>query len=172
MKSNCPIVKLGDVCEIRAGATHHGIESEDGEYPVYGSGGFICRATKFRCPANTVTIGRKGTLDKPLLIEEPFWNIDTCFGAIPGEEIDARYLWHFCCNFDFYSLVPSSGRPSTTADAIRDITIPLPPLAEQRAIVARLEKELARADSVAALARRAAETAAVWRKALLKEAFQ
>jgi hypothetical protein len=64
-----PMVRLGDVCEVKAGATHHGIESDDGRYPVYGSGGYICHATEYRCPAGTVTVGRKGTLDNPLLIE-------------------------------------------------------------------------------------------------------
>ena len=167
-----PMVRLGDVCEIRAGATHHGIAAENGPYPVYGSGGYICRATQWRCPANTVTIGRKGTLDKPLLIEEPFWNIDTCFGVTPNERLDARYLWRFCQGFDFYQLIPASGRPSTNSDAIKEITIPLPPLSVQREIVARLEKELGEADRVAAKFKEIAEYADAEFKAELDETFR
>ena len=167
-----PKVRLGDVCEVRAGATHHEIVSDTGKYPVYGSGGYICQATTYRCPANTVTIGRKGTLDKPLLIEEPFWNIDTCFGAIPNEALDAEYLWRFCQNFDFYKLIPAIGRPSTNSDAIKSITIPLPPLSVQRAIVARLEKELGEADKLAAKFKRVAELADDAFKAELDETFK
>ena len=167
-----PKVRLGDVCEVRAGATHHEIVSDTGKYPVYGSGGYICQATTYRCPANTVTIGRKGTLDKPLLIEEPFWNIDTCFGVIPNEALDAKYLWRFCQNFDFYKLIPAIGRPSTNSDAIKSITIPLPPLTVQREIVARLEKELGEADKLAAKFKRVAELADNAFKAELDETFK
>ncbi|MDO5462906.1 MAG: restriction endonuclease subunit S [bacterium] len=169
---SAPTVKLGDVCEIKAGATHHDIQAEDGAYPVFGSGGYICQATKFRCPANTVTVGRKGTLDKPLLIEEPFWNIDTCFGVIPGEKIAPRYLWHFCQNFDFYHLVPSLGRPSTNSDAIKSIFIPLPPLAEQQSIVAKLEAVKVRCERLKAEAERGLKAAEALRKAVLAEAFE
>ena len=166
-----PMVRLGDLCEVKAGATHHGIESDDGRYPVYGSGGYICHATEYRCPAGTVTVGRKGTLDNPLLIEEPFWNIDTCFGVIPREKIDAKYLWRFCQNFDFYNLVPSLGRPSTNSEAIRNIQIPLPPLEVQKEIVERLEKELGEADKVAAEFKRMVELADKEFKAELDETF-
>ena len=166
-----PMVRLGDVCEVKAGATHHGIESANGKYPVYGSGGYICHATEYRCPAGTVTVGRKGTLDNPLLINEPFWNIDTCFGVIPKEKVDARYLWRFCQNFDFYNLVPSLGRPSTNSDAIRNIQIPLPPLSVQKEIVERLEKELGEADKVAAEFKRMADLADKEFKAELDEMF-
>ena len=167
-----PMVRLGDVCEVRAGATHHGIMSKTGKYPAYGSGGYICQVSEYRCPANTVTVGRKGTLDKPLLIEEPFWNIDTCFGVIPSGKVNPRYLWRFCQSFDFYALVPTIGRPSTNSDAIKEILLPLPPLSVQREIVERLEKELGEAEKVAAGFRRIAEKAEAEFKAELDETFK
>ena len=111
-------------------------------------------------------------MDKPLLIEEPFWNIDTCFGVIPNESLDARYLWRFCQNFDFYSLIPSIGRPSTNSEAIKLIQIPLPPLTVQREIVARLEKELGEVDKVGATAERVIREAENMRKSILAEAFE
>jgi type I restriction enzyme S subunit len=166
------MVRLGDVCEVKAGATHHGIESANGKYPVYGSGGYICQATECRCPAGTVTVGRKGTLDKPLLIEEPFWNIDTCFGVIPGETIDSKFLWLFCLNFDFYNLVPSLGRPSTNSEAIKNIQIPLPPIEVQKEIVAKLDAAKERSEKLKAAAERGLRTAENLRKAILSEAFE
>jgi type I restriction enzyme S subunit len=167
-----PMVRLGDVCEVKAGATHHGIESANGKYPVYGSGGYICQATECRCPAGTVTVGRKGTLDKPLLIEEPFWNIDTCFGVIPGETIDSKFLWLFCLNFDFYNLVPSLGRPSTNSEAIKNIQIPLPSLSVQKEIVAKLDAAKERCEKLKAEAERGLRAAENLRKAILSEAFE
>ncbi|MBR1608183.1 MAG: N-6 DNA methylase [Kiritimatiellae bacterium] len=167
-----PLVRLGDVCEVRAGADYKDVVASDGQYPIYGTGGIMGRASSYRCPANSVIVGRKGTLNNPLLVKEPFWNIDTCFGLIPNEILSAEYLWFFCLNFDFYALCPSSGRPSTTSEAIRAISLPLPPLSVQRSIVARLDAARERCDKLARLARAGADACAALRKAILKEAFE
>ena len=130
------------------------------------------RATEYRCPANSVIVGRKGTLDNPLLIEEPFWNIDTCFGVIPSCRILPKYLHLFCQNFDFYSLCPAIGRPSTTSTAIKNIEFPLPPLSVQRLIVSRLDKELGAVDRLKKKLEKGILECARLRKAILKEAFE
>ena len=74
-----PMVRLGDVCEVRAGANYKDVEDPNGRYPIYGTGGIMGRASQYRCPAHSAIVGRKGTLDNPFLVHEPFWNIDTCF---------------------------------------------------------------------------------------------
>lgn len=166
-----PRVRLGDVCEVRAGGDYKLFACEAGEYPVYGTGGEMGRVSKWRCPADSIIVGRKGTLDNPMFIREPFWNIDTCFGLIPGERVLPEFLFRFCQGFDFYSLVPASGRPSTTSSAIKGITVPLPPLAEQKAIVARLTRELAAVDRLAKNFEGLESAAEAEFKAELKETF-
>lgn len=34
-------------------------------------------ADEYLCEAETVVIGRKGTINKPIYVETPFWNVDT-----------------------------------------------------------------------------------------------
>ena len=166
------MVRLGDVCEVRAGANYKDVEDPNGRYPIYGTGGIMGRASQYRCPAHSVIVGRKGTLDNPFLVHEPFWNIDTCFGVVPSGKIVPEYLFRFCQGFDFYSLVPASGRPSTTSDAVRSIEIPLPPLSVQREIVARLERELATVEKMKKGFEALDETARAEFKAELKEVFE
>jgi type I restriction enzyme S subunit len=166
------MVRLGDVCEVRAGANYKDVEDPNGQYPIYGTGGIMGRASQYRCPAHSIIVGRKGTLDNPFLVHEPFWNIDTCFGVVPSEKIIPEYLFRFCQGFDFYSLVPASGRPSTTSDAVRSIEIPLPSLSEQKEIVARLERELAAVEKMKKGFEALAETAKAEFKAELKEVFE
>lgn len=166
------MVRLGDVCEVRAGANYKDVEDPNGRYPIYGTGGIMGRASQYRCPAHSIIVGRKGTLDNPFLVHEPFWNIDTCFGVVPSEKIIPEYLFRFCQGFDFYSLVPASGRPSTTSDAVRSIEIPLPSLSEQKEIVARLERELAAVEKMKKSFEALAETAKAEFKAELKEVFE
>ena len=166
-----PKVRLGDVCEVKAGRDYKDVESPDGKYPIYGTGGVMGMSREWRCPAGSVIVGRKGTLDNPMLINEPFWNIDTCFGVVPSGKLLPAYLWRFCQNFDFYSLVPASGRPSTTSDAVKAINLPLPPLAEQKKIVEKVEKALKRVDALKAQFERMEKSAADYFKAALAETF-
>lgn len=132
--------KLGEVCEIICGQDYKNVECECGAYPVYGSGGVIGYAREFRCPANCTIVGRKGSINNPMYVEEPFWNIDTAFGLSAKECMESKYLFYFCKCFDFTTLDKSSGRPSLARKDLLEIQIPLPPLSVQKEIVARLDK--------------------------------
>lgn len=75
-----------EVVEIINGKDYKSIQVEDGGYPVYGTGGEMARASDYLSPANSILLGRKGTIDKPLLIRKKYWNVDTAFGAVPDEK--------------------------------------------------------------------------------------
>ena len=61
-----------EVVEIINGKDYKSIQVEDGGYPVYGTGGEMARASDYLSPANSILLGRKGTIDKPLLIREKY----------------------------------------------------------------------------------------------------
>lgn len=148
MKTTWSIKRIGDVCEIRTGANQKAVESSDGKYPIYGSGGPMGFAKEYRCPAQTVLIGRKGTLNNPILVQTPCWNIDTAYGLISKEMLLPAYLFYFCRNTDFTTLDPDSGRPSTKSTSIAKIQIPLPPLSEQERIVGILDAAFEKIDKL------------------------
>ena len=50
-----------------------------GNIPVYGSGGIMTYVDDYIYDGNTVCIGRKGTIDKPMYLKGKFWNVDTLF---------------------------------------------------------------------------------------------
>ena len=79
------IVCLGEVCKVVHGKNQKQVVDPNGKYPIYGSGGIMGRANDYICPGETTIIGRKGTINKPIYVEEPFWNVDTVFYT----EIDA-----------------------------------------------------------------------------------
>ena len=75
-----------DVLHIISGKNQKAVENPNGKYPIYGSGGIIGYADDYLCEAGTTIVGRKGTINKPIFVDEPFWNIDTAFGvAFPPE---------------------------------------------------------------------------------------
>lgn len=187
MKTTWSIKRIGDVCEIRTGANQKAVESSDGKYPIYGSGGPMGFAKEYRCPAQTVLIGRKGTLNNPILVQTPCWNIDTAYGLISKEMLLPAYLFYFCRNTDFTTLDPDSGRPSTKSTSIAKIQIPLPPLSEQERIVGILDAAFEKIDKLQRNAERNLENAKElfqqfldeeltpkpgWKKSLLKDVSQ
>lgn len=132
---NYPTYKLGEVADIINGKNQKEVLDSNGQYPIYGSGGIIGYASGYLCKENSTIIGRKGTIDNPIFVNQKFWNVDTAFGIQPSEKIHPKYLFYFCQNFDFRSLDKSTTIPSLAKRDLLQIPIPLPPLPTQRAIV-------------------------------------
>ena len=129
-----------DVLEIRNGRNQKAVENPDGKYPIYGSGGIIGRADDYICDAETVVIGRKGNINKPIFVEEPFWNVDTAFGLEANKTVLLpRYLYYFCVNYDFEKHNKTVTIPSLTKADLLKIQINLPSLVEQKDIVDKLQ---------------------------------
>lgn len=136
-------VKLGDVLQVVNGKNQKAVKDENGQYPIYGSGGQMGWASSYICPADTVIIGRKGNINKPIYVSEPFWNVDTAFGLEAKPELlDARYLYHFCKHYDFGKLNTTCTIPSLTRKNIEDILLRLPSLGGQKETAAQLDSIL------------------------------
>ena len=130
---------FNDVLEIKNGRNQKAVENPNGRYPIYGSGGIIGRADDYICDAQTVVIGRKGSINNPIFVEEPFWNVDTAFGLTAKKGIlNPRYLYFFCKNYDFEKLNKTVTIPSLTKADLLKIDIDLPSLDDQSSIVQNL----------------------------------
>ena len=130
-----------DVLIIKNGRNQRAVENLDGKYPIYGSGGIMGYADDYICEADTVIVGRKGSINNPIFVEEPFWNVDTAFGLVAKREVLLpRYLYYFCRNYDFERLNKAVTIPSLTKSDLLKIEITLPSLEIQEKIVNRLLK--------------------------------
>lgn len=130
-----------DVLVIINGRNQRAVENPNGKYPIYGSGGIMGYADSYICEADTVVIGRKGSINNPIFVEEPFWNVDTAFGLAAKREILLpRYLYYFCRNFDFERLNKAVTIPSLTKSDLLKIEITLPMLETQEDVVNKLRK--------------------------------
>lgn len=132
--------KWADVLNIINGRDYKEVVAVDGAYPICGSGGEIGRASEYLCPANTVIIGRKGNINKPLYIEEKFWNIDTAFGLVAKESyLLPRFLFYFCLYYDFERHNKAVTIPSLTKGDLLKIKMLVPIVEDQLRIVAELD---------------------------------
>ena len=127
-----PRKQWNEVLRIINGRDHKPISDPSGPYPVYGSGGLMGRATEYLCPENTVVVGRKGTIDKPFVVTEKFWNVDTAFGVVPNQGVlHYLYLFWYCKQLDFKKLNKASTLPSTTKEDLLKLWINVPPFEQQ-----------------------------------------
>ena len=132
-------MKFEDVLTIKNGKNQKAVENPTGKYPIYGSGGVMGYADDYICNANTVIVGRKGSINNPIFVEEPFWNVDTAFGLEAKLDVLLpRYLYYFCKHFDFERLNKAVTVPSLTKGDLLKIDIDLPTIDEQQSIIDKL----------------------------------
>ena len=139
---------FGDISDVINGKNQSQVEDDTGEYPIYGSGGIMGYANDYICPENCTIIGRKGSINNPIFMEEKFWNVDTAFGLAPSSIILPRYLFYFCKSFDFTSLDSSTTLPSLTKANIQHILFPLPPFAAQQRILDKIDELFSQLDKI------------------------
>lgn len=135
------MARFSEVLTIINGKNQKSVENPNGKYPIYGSGGIMGRADDYICEAETVVIGRKGSINKPIFVEEPFWNVDTAFGLAANRSILLpKYLYYFCEKFDFEQLNTTVTIPSLTKANLLEIEIRIPSLETQSQIVSILDR--------------------------------
>lgn len=164
-------MKWKEVLEIKSGKNQKDVADINGCYPIYGSGGIIGYSKEYLCPAGTTIIGRKGTINSPLYVNEPFWNVDTAFGLIPSQQLVSKYLYYFCCYFNFKALDKSTTIPSLAKRDLENVEMPVPPLDEQSRIVAHIDELFSELDKAVDTLKTTKEQLAVYRQAVLKDAF-
>ena len=139
--------------DIQNGSDHKHIEQDEG-YPVIGSGGPFAYASEFMYDGESVLLGRKGTIDKPLYVRGKFWTVDTMYWTKIAFDACGRYAYYLALTipFDYYST--NTALPSMTKGALHAHMVSRPPLTEQTQIAAFLDRETAKIDELVAEQRR------------------
>ncbi|NMB00871.1 MAG: hypothetical protein GX971_05035 [Firmicutes bacterium] len=164
--------KWNNVLEIRSGRNQKEVEDPNGEYPILGSAGKVMGyANNFICEEGTTIVGRKGTINNPMYIEEKFWNVDTAFGLHALNQLDKRFLFYFCRSYDFTKQDKGSGRPSLVKSDLLQIEMPIPLLDEQQTIVRQLDALRAETQKLEAVYQQKIADLEELKKSILQKAF-
>ena len=138
---NWEIYYWKDILNIKNGKNQKQVEDINGKYPIYGSGGIIGRSNAYICNENSIIIGRKGNINKPILVKEKFWNVDTAFGLeVKSEKMSYHYLYYFCLFYDFEIHNKAVTIPSLVKSDLEKIVLPVPPIELQNKFAERIEK--------------------------------
>ncbi|XLX39011.1 restriction endonuclease subunit S [Ectopseudomonas mendocina] len=133
---------------IRNGKDYKDVESPDGEYPVIGSGGQFANADQYLYEGESVLLGRKGTIDKPLYIHGRFWTVDTMFYTEISSGASAKFLYYSALTIPFQYYSTSTALPSMTQGDLLNHPCAIPSFKEQTQIARFLDHETARIDAL------------------------
>ena len=171
MPTSAKSIQLKYLARICNGMDKSGVESPDGTIPIYGSGGQFSTATHALYTGDSVLLGRKGTIDKPLFVSGSFWTVDTMYYTkINQELIDPKFFFYLCntINFEYYK--SGSVLPSMTKEDLGAIKFRVMPLDKQQKIREHLDKKLHVVDLVINSFERRLELIGQYRQSLITRA--
>lgn len=118
--------KLKELLTIKNGKDHKKLA--EGDYPVYGSGGYMRSVNSFLYDRKSILLPRKGTLSNIQYVSgNPFWTVDTIYYTILNENhYDPYYLYLFLNALDLSGYDSGASIPSMTSKTYYSINIELP----------------------------------------------
>lgn len=132
------VKKLKNIAEICYGKSQKEVEVDEGRYKILGTGGIIGFTNDYLWDKPSVLIGRKGTIDKPQYIEEPFWTVDTLFYTKLKDKNLAKWFYYYMDNLDLKKYNEATGVPSLNTANLNTIKIATPAIQEQEKIASIL----------------------------------
>ena len=124
---------MGELVDVCSGRDYKHLS--EGDIPVYGTGGYMLSVSEaLSYDKDAIGIGRKGTIDKPYILNAPFWTVDTLFYAIPKEKVDLNFAFDIFQNIKWKKKDESTGVPSLSRTAINEIHILVPQYDEQQVL--------------------------------------
>jgi len=197
MKINWPIKKLGEVCVIQSGfgfpKIHQGRSDElfpflkvsdmnlsGNEVHIFSWNNSVSaedlKKYGFKtAPTGTIIFPKVGgaisTNKKRILSRDSVYD-NNVMGLIPAKEILSEYLYHWFLGFNLSNWAFGSTLPAINQSRVAKTEIPLPPLSEQKKIVAKLEKLLSKIKEAKRLRVEAQEDASQLLPAELHKIFE
>lgn len=171
------IAKLEEVCEMYQ---PHTISTKqlksDGKYWVYGANGIIGKYDRYNHEHSELLVTCRGASCGSVNISRPYSWING--NAMVVRPIDTNLLllnfieMFFRGGFNVKKAISGSAQPQITRTSLNPLEIPIPPLNEQKRILAKLEQLLTDLDKGIEYLETTKQQLKVYRQAVLKWAFE
>lgn len=159
------IKKLEQLLSIGNGRDYKHLSK--GNIPVYGSGGYMCSVDDFLYDGESVCIGRKGTINRPIFINGKFWTVDTLFYTYSYINCIPKFIYNVFQKIDWLKYNEAGGLPSLSKTTIQKIPIYIPTIEEQK----KIADCLASIDDLIEAEKRKLEVLKKYKKALMQKLF-
>ncbi len=192
-KSNWKIKTLGEVCRTSSGGTPSRSRPEyfNGNIPWVKSGeltdGLVSEVSEFiseealagssakLLPAGTLLIAMYGaTVGKLGVLARAAATNQAVCAIFPPPELDPKFLFWYLRRQRSNLIAKAVGgaQPNISQTILRDLELPIPPLGEQREIVAEIEKQFSRLDEAVANLQRVKANLKRYKASVLKAAVE
>lgn len=130
------VFSLGEIAKIRYGKNQKNVQSDNGDIPIYGTGGLMGYASRSLYNYPSVLIGRKGTIGKVSYVEHPFWTIDTLFYTEINENIVIpKFLYYLMSLIDLNAYDEGTTIPSLRTETLNRLELRIPSIDYQKKIL-------------------------------------
>ena len=141
--SSFQAVPLMDICRPKQWKVIPASKQLESGYPLYGANGKIGFYSEYTHKNPTLMITCRGATCGNVHISEPKSYINGNAMALDNlndDLVDINYLYRFFQSRGFDDVISGSAQPQITRTGLEKITVPLPPLNEQKHIAAILDK--------------------------------
>ncbi len=145
-------VPLGNVTELVYG---DGLPKEQrndsGKYFAYGANGPLGKTDVINCKEGGIIVGRKGSAGAVTLVQEPFFATDVTYFIPEGQfgAFDSKYLFQLLTAIDLPKHAKGI-KPGISRKEVYALPIALPPFAEQKRIVEKVQSVMKQLDELEA----------------------
>jgi len=158
--------KLSDILKVNSGKDYKHLDQ--GNIPVYGTGGYMLSVNESLSNIDAIGIGRKGTIDKPQYLKAPFWTVDTLFYLTALDKHSILFLYYLMQLIPWKKFDESTGVPSLSKTTIDNISGFVPSNSQEEELISALFNQL---DKSITLHQRKLEHLQLQKKALLQQLF-
>lgn len=158
--------KLSDILKVNSGKDYKHLEQ--GDIPVYGTGGYMLSVNESLSNIDAIGIGRKGTIDKPQYLKAPFWTVDTLFYLTALDKHSILFLYYLMQLMPWKKFDESTGVPSLSKTTIDNINGYVPSNPKEEELISALFNQL---DKSITLHQRKLNNLKLKKKALLQKLF-
>lgn len=145
--------------------------SQDGEYPVYGGNGLRGYTSSFTHDGEYVLVGRQGAhCGNVHFVTGKFWASEHAVVVTLKPKYSSAWFANLLRGMTLNQYSESAAQPGLSVDRIQNLSAPVPPIAEQEAIAAFLDRETGRIDGLVAKKERLIELLQEKRTALISHA--
>ncbi|MBF0620933.1 MAG: restriction endonuclease subunit S [Magnetococcales bacterium] len=142
--------RLGELVELEYGKSLPAkTRTESGEYSVFGSNGIVGTHNQFLVEEPAIIIGRKGSAGALNKANGSFWPTDVTYYVVPPAGIDLNYCYLLLKSLKLDELGKGI-KPGLNRSEAYNLMTGLPPLAEQKHIVAKVDQLMSICDQLEA----------------------